>query len=823
MTCPFKTYTLSKLPKGSSCREWKRAPATSAYWRDDTDSVERCAEWATSGDGDGTAPPDDEGPPDGGDDGGDDIPGKVGWYERVDPERAEDAIEPTWDIEVAWHYDGGRPGDHPGEVWAYIEDSGEDSRTGRYKFKAKGDQMGTRRSGPYTDDLGESVEHAVGWMNDHDPTVPTPEFDVTIPNAIMKPLTKTANRMGHGAKLVFEDAQETRGGFRVLRVIGGGGLSMYRASIPEESVDGDLPDTDGVLSVSLNHVYRVCNDAKKSSDVRLWTDTDGPLDHLKVSAEGHTGSDEYKRSIASNAPDYPMLGAPDAMVTTTGRNYRQAIKSLSVLAHRDSDPVAVVADESEDSARVVLETDYQHGEERARAPLDMVDDEPFKIMGDGATGVQFQFLDESSKSIPRPASTAVDLRIYEEGNEQADVPTLSAGYVDEGVNFSHALRAGEDVDEYDLSEPIERCFPERGEYELHEPLQSGEPVPDIEGMDLENGDSVVWTFPNADGCRCGAQAMQYDQLAEETDTDVYAIAASPPEELQEMAERYDLDITLVSDPDGTLADEFGVEMQEDGTLERRTFFVREGQVTDVSDGVASAALAEPDRDGECPFRDRYELQEPDSDLYENLKHPGVYVITGKRGSGKSAAAFRIGEKVAENQEIKKVTVGTPEGVREAFPGDWLHVEQLQDAPLHSVVVIDESYMKYNARTPLADDNQSLGPLVNTSRHCQQSILFVTQNSALLDKTAVGEADGLLIKKPGALHSKFERRPIRELTEEAESAFGQLPDSLEHRRFGYLYTDDHQGLVENDKPEWYDDTVSRSFAGACGQAASGDDD
>jgi hypothetical protein len=99
----------------------------------------------------------------------------------------------------------------------------------------------------------------------------------------------------------------------------------------------------------------------------------------------------------------------------------------------------------------------------------------------------------------------------------------------------------------------------------------------------------------------------------------------------------------------------------------------------------------------------------------------------------------------------------------------------------------------------------------------QSMIFVTQNSALLDKNAVGEADGLLIKEPGALHSRFERRPIRKLTEEAESSFKQLPSNLTTEKYGYLFTDDYQGMVQNGMPEWYDSTVSKSFNAACGSS------
>lgn len=821
--CPFDSSILEKLPKGSSCTDWKAVPAKSDYWKDDTTKVTRCGSWNTSGDGDGTAPPGGDGPPDGDGGGGggdgDGIPDDVAWYERVEPSVAEDRADPTWDVDTAWVYESGRPRDYDGTVWVLILDTGDSDRTSRYLTDIRGDDVG-RRTIERSDDVDDNVQAAVSWMESHDPTTPLLEFDVTIPNEIMKPFAETANRMGRGMKIRVTDAQATRGGFRKLEILGGGGLSMHKVEIPESKINGDLPSEDAALSVGMSGTTKVMRQAKKSTDVRLWTDID-PGRRLKASAGGSTRTDDFNHVLDYSGREWPKLGAADATIRTTGRNYRQAVRAVGVIGHRDADPVAVHVDDGE--ARLVLETDYGNDGERARAPFDLEDDEPYRINGEATIGVRFDGLDGSSKSIPKPASTSPDFYIYDGEND--DEQQMTVAFNEAGVEYRHVLSGQFDVDEYDLSAPCP--FAEDDATALEQP-EAGDDVPAVDGLDFE-GDTVVWAFPNAEGCRCGAQALQYEKLAAEHGVDVYALATSPPEDLQAMADRLDLEhVTFVSDPGGNLAGAFEIEQDGDGNLERTTLFVRDGTVTDVSEGVP---MVEAPEDGVCPFERPTTLsqrgkcfestgmfshleQAEEDELLAAMDHPGVYVVTGARGSGKSALAHQLGEQLHDRENITAVTVGQPKHVREHYPGHWVHVDSVKNAPPDSVLILDEAYMQFHARDAMDDANKAMGARVNTSRHCNQTMVFVSQNSRHLDTFAVGEADGLLMKEPGQFHKKFERSKIRDMTETAEEAFGQLPSSMNEQQFVYAWTNDLEGMVENEYPSWYDDTVSKSYGSAC---------
>lgn len=346
-------------------------------------------------------------------------------------------------------------------------------------------------------------------------------------------------------------------------------------------------------------------------------------------------------------------------------------------------------------------------------------------------------------------------------------------------------------------------------FELAEPLSSGDEAPDVPGLDLEQGDSVVWTFPKSEGCRCGQQALDLNRLAREHGVNVYGIASADREELDEMSDRLGLDsITLIPDLSHDVAEKFGVGSDEYGRLERRIFFVRDGRIQDVTDGMD---LGQPN--GGCPAGFDLEQAE-EKKLFDVLKHPGVYVTTGKRGSGKSSLAFRVGEGFADRHGVKPVTVGMPHGAREHFPDRWLHVEEIDDAPPQSVVIVDEAYAKFHSRESMSEENKDVGKLVNTSRHCQQTYIFVSQNASYLDKNAVSEADGLLLKEPGTFHMEFERRQFRDLSEKAKAAFDQLPANLDNREYVYVYSDEHQGMIKNTEASFYGDSISRSFSTAC---------
>lgn len=84
-----------------------------------------------------------------------------------------------------------------------------------------------------------------------------------------------------------------------------------------------------------------------------------------------------------------------------------------------------------------------------------------------------------------------------------------------------------------------------------------------------------------------------------------------------------------------------------------------------------------------------------------------------------------------------------------------------------------------------------------------------------------ESDAVIMKEPGALHSRLERREMRPIVEEAETAFGNLPASQDMRGYAYFVSDDGKQMVETREADFFTDALSHAFGGQCGVPSEDD--
>jgi peroxiredoxin Q/BCP len=112
--------------------------------------------------------------------------------------------------------------------------------------------------------------------------------------------------------------------------------------------------------------------------------------------------------------------------------------------------------------------------------------------------------------------------------------------------------------------------------------QSGERVePDFRGA------AVVYFYPRDDTSGCTTEARQFDDHYDtyaEAGVAVYGVSTDDVDSHREFAEKHDLDFDLLSDPDGKIADAFGVPV-EDGHARRTTFVIAKNRVIGVYEGV----------------------------------------------------------------------------------------------------------------------------------------------------------------------------------------------------------------------------------------------
>lgn len=126
-------------------------------------------------------------------------------------------------------------------------------------------------------------------------------------------------------------------------------------------------------------------------------------------------------------------------------------------------------------------------------------------------------------------------------------------------------------------------------------LEPGESVPDI-AADNQWGErvrpdfatpTVVYFYPADDTPGCTTEATQFERRYEQYDgyeVPVYGVSTDTVDSHCDFAQAYDLSFDLLADPDGKLADAFGVDMV-DGRTRRTTFVIAHNRVLGLYEGV----------------------------------------------------------------------------------------------------------------------------------------------------------------------------------------------------------------------------------------------
>ncbi len=126
-------------------------------------------------------------------------------------------------------------------------------------------------------------------------------------------------------------------------------------------------------------------------------------------------------------------------------------------------------------------------------------------------------------------------------------------------------------------------------------LQPGDPVPAVSAR-TQDGDrvepsfaepTVVYFYPRDDTPGCTVEAEQFQRELDayrDAGVTVYGVSTDDVDSHREFADEYDLGFDLLADPDGDVADAFGVETAR-GAARRTTFVIVGGEVEAVYEGV----------------------------------------------------------------------------------------------------------------------------------------------------------------------------------------------------------------------------------------------
>jgi hypothetical protein len=182
----------------------------------------------------------------------------------------------------------------------------------------------------------------------------------------------------------------------------------------------------------------------------------------------------------------------------------------------------------------------------------------------------------------------------------------------------------------------------------------------------------------------------------------------------------------------------------------------------------------------------------------------ILLLIGKRGSGKTALGFRFLE-LFHYRTKKECSIVGYDDVK--LPSWIKKIKDVKDAKENSTVLIDEGALAYSARESMKDANKMIGNIMAIARHKNLTLIFISQNSAMIDVNVLRLVDTLILKEPSLLQSRFERKALRDIYDEIKHDFKLLDDKAAHF---FVYDDDFQGMMQAPLPTFWTEKVSVSY-------------
>lgn len=195
---------------------------------------------------------------------------------------------------------------------------------------------------------------------------------------------------------------------------------------------------------------------------------------------------------------------------------------------------------------------------------------------------------------------------------------------------------------------------------------------------------------------------------------------------------------------------------------------------------------------------------------ESFEGGKVIVIIGRRGSGKTALAAKIGEYMMATHKMPIYWIGLPAQARSLLP-NWIRLVDSPDkCPVGCFMIIDEAGIQYLSLAFSTDRNRLLRALLMVCRQRHSSLVFAVQSSRDMEYSIVRQADTIIFKEPGLHQPDSERPDIRPLAKKAALAFNEIPRGKK-REAAFVFDDDFQGLITSTVPSFWSEELSHVYA------------
>ena len=190
-------------------------------------------------------------------------------------------------------------------------------------------------------------------------------------------------------------------------------------------------------------------------------------------------------------------------------------------------------------------------------------------------------------------------------------------------------------------------------------------------------------------------------------------------------------------------------------------------------------------------------------LYEDSL---IVLIFGKRGSGKTALGFKILENAYNKTKRKCFVLDVP---REVLPS-WINsVNDVEEVPSGGIVLVDEGALNFSSRESMSKTNKEISKIMAIARHKDLTLLFITQNTGMIDRNILKLSDTLIVKEGSLLQLEMERNEIKKFYAKSKKYFDKFKG--DRRKYAYVIDSDFEGVIEHALPSFWSARISKSRA------------
>lgn len=183
-----------------------------------------------------------------------------------------------------------------------------------------------------------------------------------------------------------------------------------------------------------------------------------------------------------------------------------------------------------------------------------------------------------------------------------------------------------------------------------------------------------------------------------------------------------------------------------------------------------------------------------------------WVIVGSRGSGKTAAAMAIGQKLCTALGVQLRVLEAPSQVVSELGGRTIekaHLEALRDA----VLVLDEAAVRFNS----SKRDSLLYELLVLARQRNVSVICTAQTLAGVPLDVLRMDVRLAFKRGSDVAARVDREELRELSMRAQAIIARFPEFEASKAAMLIYESGRWLVSANGLPDGWSDRASKLWA------------